>query len=214
MSVSKRLSVPIAVCLLAGCGSSKQEPPSGEADVHIVQPGAPGKPSRELSAEQATQVETVKPIAQDVGFMRDMIHHHQQALLITGWVPERGQSTDVRLMAERMSISQESEIEQGEKWLSDRGFDAGHDHAASADPMPGMLTQAQLDRLKAADGPAFDRLFLRYMTHHHRGAIAMVQELQDEGGGAEAEIGSFARHIEVDQQIEIERMRQVLAKLH
>jgi hypothetical protein len=31
--------------------------------------------------------------------------------------------------------------------------------------MPGMLTEEQMDRLAAAKGPAFDRLFLEFMIH-------------------------------------------------
>jgi uncharacterized protein (DUF305 family) len=207
-----RMSKPALVIavVLAGCGGSK---PQQEPDVHVVRPGAPGKASQEVGPEELREAETMKPIAQDVVFMRGMIHHHQQAVVMTGWVPERTQSRAVKLMAERMSLTQTSEIEQYESWLSEHGFDAGHDHDGSTERMPGMLTQAQLDRLEAAGGKRFDRLFLRYMTQHHRGAITMVEELQAEGGGTEAEVGNFARHIEADQEIEIKRMQEVLAEL-
>jgi uncharacterized protein (DUF305 family) len=200
----------IALVLLASCGGSKA--PEPQSDVSVVRPGAPGKPSQEVSAEELEEAERVEPIAQDIVFMRGMIHHHQQAILMTGWVPQRTQSPAVKLMAERMSATQSGEVEQYEKWLGDRGFDPGHGHGA-AELMPGMLTPAQLDRLKAASGATFDRLFLRYMTRHHRGAITMVEKLYAEGGGTETEIGNFARHIEADQEIEIKRMRDVLAKL-
>jgi uncharacterized protein (DUF305 family) len=209
MHMSK-LALIAATVMLAGCGGSKPEEP--EPTVRIQQGAAPGKPSQELSAEEAEQLTSAKPIAQDIDFMRGMIHHHQQAVLMTGWVPQRTQNTDIKLMAERMARTQEGEIEQYEKWLSDRGFDPGHGHGAT-ELMPGMLTEAQLDRLKAAKGKAFDRLFLRYMTQHHRGAIAMVQDLYAEGGGMESEIDNFARHIESDQEIEIKRMQGVLAAL-
>jgi uncharacterized protein (DUF305 family) len=205
-----KLALVTAAVVLAGCGGSKPQEP--QSDVSVVRPGAPGKPSRQVSAEELKEAERVEPIAQDVVFMRGMIHHHQQAVLMTGWVPERTQSTAVKLMAERMSLTQTGEIEQYEKWLSDRGFDPGHGHGAT-EPMPGMLTQAQLDRLKAAHGKSFDRLFLRYMTQHHLGAITMVRDLYAEGGGTETEIGNFARHIESDQEIEIKRMQEVLAEL-
>ena len=79
--------------------------------------------------------------------------------------------------------------------------------------MPGMLNSRQLERLKQADGAKFDALFLRYMTMHHRGALTMVQELLDKGGGAEAEIGAFTRHVDADQAIEIQRMQQLLTSL-
>jgi uncharacterized protein (DUF305 family) len=205
-----KLALVAATLMLAGCGGSTPEKP--QPTVRVQQGAAPGKPSQELSAEQVKALEGAKPIAQDIVFMRGMIHHHQQAILMTGWVPERTQNTDIKLMAERMLRTQEGEIEQYEKWLTDRGFDPGHGHGAT-ELMPGMLTEAQLDRLKAADGRAFDRLFLRYMTRHHVGALTMVRDLYSAGGGMESEIDNFARHIEADQEIEIKRMQEVLAEL-
>lgn len=208
------LTVVLAAGVSACGGSKKEEPAADKSEVNVVRPGAPGQPSQKVPEDQLKDPETVKAIAQDVEFMRGMIHHHQQALVMTGWVPQRTQSTAVRLMAERMAISQQGEIEQYERWLSERGFDAGGHGHESGDLMPGMLTQPQLDRLQGASGKGFDRLFLEYMTQHHRGAITMVEELQSEGGGTEADIGNFARHIETDQELEISRMQKVLAELH
>jgi uncharacterized protein (DUF305 family) len=51
------------------------------------------------------------------------------------------------------------------------------------------------------------------MIRHHLGAIAMVEELYAEGGGAEPEIARFADHVVSDQQIEIARAQQMLAEL-
>ena len=60
---------------------------------------------------------------------------------------------------------------------------------------------------------AFDRLFLRYMTQHHQGALTMVQQLVDDGGGGETEIGQFILHVDSDQSIEIQRMAELAGKL-
>jgi uncharacterized protein (DUF305 family) len=79
--------------------------------------------------------------------------------------------------------------------------------------MPGMLTEAQLDRLAAARRTAFDRLFLESMIRHHQGAVTMVTQLYAGGAGAEPAIDAFARSVEADQQIEIDRMRKLLAAL-
>ncbi len=85
----------------------------------------------------------------------------------------------------------------------------GHDHAG----MAGMLTPAQMESLAAAAGEEFDRLFLEFMIYHHEGAVQMVHDLfASEGGGQEGEIFGFAAHVESDQVIEIERMRQMLAR--
>ena len=62
-------------------------------------------------------------------------------------------------------------------------------------------------------GEEFDRLFLRSMIYHHRGALTMVAELYASDGGLESSVDAFARHVEADQQIEIGRMQALLAEL-
>ena len=151
--------------------------------------------------------------------MLGMIHHHAQALVMTSLVRERSAGADIPLLARRMEISQESEIEQMERWLTARGEeppdaeDHKHGHGPGGGLMPGMVSEAALARLAAADGRAFDRRFLEYMTRHHRGALTMVGRLNAANGGAEPEIGVFSRHVEADQQIEIGRMQELLAEV-
>jgi uncharacterized protein (DUF305 family) len=205
--------------VLAGCGGDSEQPKPTPVG-NVVQPGAPGEPSRKLTAGEVAEIESAKHTKADVRFMQDMIHHHGQAILMTKWVPRRTTSRDIRLMARRMRLSQETEIEQIQGWLKARGVEprdpndhGGHDHGSGEDLPPGMLTSRQLGRLYNADGRNFDRLFLRDMTFHHLGALTMVQELRDAGGGAETEIGVFTNHVEADQGIEIARMRELSADL-
>ena len=106
----------VAAVLLAGCGGDS-EPPKPTPVGNVVQPGAPGEPSRKLSAEEVAEIEQAKHTKADVRFMQDMIHHHGQAILMTKWVPRRTDSRDIRLMARRMELSQETEIEQIQGWL-------------------------------------------------------------------------------------------------
>jgi uncharacterized protein (DUF305 family) len=209
-----------AAVMLGGCfGGSDDGEPRGEAEVRIVQPGAPGEPSKRLSPDELAKIESTKHTQADVDFMRGMIHHHAQALVMTSMVRERSASKDIPLLARRMEISQESEIEVMEKWLTDRGEkppdaeDHKHDHGAGGGLMPGMVSEAKLERLAAAEGREFDALFLKYMMRHHRGALTMVSRLVAADGAAEPEIGAFTRHVEADQEIEIGRMRELLATL-
>jgi uncharacterized protein (DUF305 family) len=211
--------VPIAAVLFSGCGGS-DDPPPQEPAANVVQPGAPGEPSRKLSAAELADVESPKHTKADVDFMQAMIHHHWQAILMTKWAPRRSPGPDVPLMAKRMEISQETEIEVMQKWLRDReiepnepGDHSGHDHGTGKGMPPGMLTSRQLGRLYNTKGRAFDRLFLRFMIRHHEGALQMVQQLAADGGGAEPELSAFTRHVEADQGIEIARMQDLLAEL-
>jgi uncharacterized protein (DUF305 family) len=203
----------LVAAFVAGCGGAKKEPPAPagpQAAVNVVQAGAPGEPSKRIDPNATPGV--IEHSQADVAFMQGMIHHHQQALTMADWVPERTRSTSIRLLAQRMELSQQAEIDQMWKWLEARGVDPT-DHTHKHVAMPGMLNSRQLQRLKDAGGTRFDELFLRYMTMHHRGALTMVQQLVDEGGGAEAEIGAFTRHVDADQAIEIKRMQQLLRGL-
>ena len=158
--------------------------------------------------------------AADVAFMRHMIAHHAQALVMTALVPSRSARAEMRLLAERIEVSQHDEIAQMRRWLAARGEEVPQvvpehaHHAAGAETMPGMLTEAELAQLSRASGAQFDRLFLRFMIRHHEGAITMVQQLfRSPGAGQETELFRVASDVEADQRAEIARMRALLAAL-
>ena len=58
----------------------------------IIQPGAPGEPARELSADEALAVAKTNYSPDDVRFMHDMIPHHHQALEMSALVADRSGS--------------------------------------------------------------------------------------------------------------------------
>ena len=182
--------------------------------VPIVQPGAPGQPTRTISAEKATDLSRVQFTPADVRFMQGMIGHHAQALEMAALLPERTHRDDMRLLARRIDVSQADEIKMMQRWLEVRGQDipGPHAHHAPGAPlMPGMLTAEEMNRLAAANGETFDRLFLELMIKHHEGALTMVKELYaTPGAGQESEIYAFASDVDADQRMEIERMRGML----
>jgi uncharacterized protein (DUF305 family) len=178
-------------------------------------------------AEQARADAGVQPFtAADVSFMQGMIHHHAQAVVIARWAPTHGASDDVKILASRIDVGQRDEIAFMLRWLRDRHLTApdpeamylAAEHEASmpemamADSlMPGMLTAKQLAQLSAATGSEFDRLFLTFMIHHHRGALTMVDHLFSvQGAGQELYVFRFASDVSVDQTTEIDRMRTML----
>ena len=151
----------------------------------------------------------------DVRFMTDMIGHHAQALAMAALAPRNGASPEILRLAERIAAGQHDEIATMERWLRARGkpVPEAH-HAMHGQPMPGMLTEAQMRELEEARGPEFDRLFLSDMIRHHRGAVAMVKRLYNTPGAAQDDtVFKFADDVGVDQTTEIARMERMLASL-
>lgn len=160
----------------------------------------------------------------DVHFMTGMIGHHAQAIVMSQWAPTHGASSSVRILAERIINAQQDEIASMQQWLRDRlqrvpdphtmGMKmtmGGEEHVML---MPGMLTDTQMKELDKARGPEFDRLFLRDMIQHHRGAVAMVKELFDTyGAGQDQTIFKVASDVNTDQNTEIARMEKMLLTL-
>ena len=192
-------------------------PAVGHAQVPIVQPGAPGEPSREISAAAASDLAGIRFTDGDVKFMQGMIPHHAQALEMTALVGERTASEEMRRLAQRIELSQEDEITMMQEWLQARGqavTEADAHHADGWEPMPGMLTPDQMAQLAAATGSAFDRLFLERMIEHHRGAVTMVENLLEQRGAAQdSQLFAFTSDVTSDQTAEIDRMDAMLAGL-
>ena len=206
-----RAAVVAGTLLLAlGAAGAGAQPP-------IVQPGAPGEPSRAISAAEASDLAGIRFSEADVSFMQGMVSHHAQALEMTALVAGRSGRDAMRRLAQRIELSQEDEIAMMQEWLRSRGqavtaMDAHH--APGWEPMPGMLTAAEMDRLAAAQAVAFDRLFLELMIKHHRGALTMVENLLDQRGAAQdSQLFAFTSDVTSDQSAEIDRMDAMLAVL-
>ena len=183
----------------------------------IIQPGAPGEPSREITAAEAADLAGFSYTDGDVKFVQGMIPHHAQALEMTALVGARTQSNEIRQLAQRIEISQEDEIAMMQEWLHDRDqavptIDTHHQPGWT--PMPGMLTPEEMAELEAATDATFDRLFLQLMIKHHRGALTMVDNLLDQAGAAQdSQLFAFTSDVETDQSIEIDRMDDMLSAL-
>lgn len=187
---------------------------------------APGSGPAPATADTAHRHHAPTPpraadsVSADVRFVQHMIPHHAQALAMTALVSSRTTRTDVRMIAERITVSQRDEIAAMQRWLEARGAvvppaDTGDALRAAARHagMAGMLTPDQLNQLAAARGPEFDRLFLTYMIQHHRGAVTMVAELLSAGGAQEPQLFGIASEVESDQLMEIARMERILATM-
>jgi len=184
----------------------------------VVQPGAPGEPTRTLPPSTRA---TLPPRSQaDVQFMQGMIMHHAQAIEMTALIESHTEDKDLRSLGARISSSQSDEIKFMKRWLMARGEPISppmpempgmdmSNHSTAL--MPGMLKPKQMEALKKAKGEEFDHLFLTGMIQHHNGALIMVKDLFDTAGtGQDAELFNFATDVDSGQRAEIRIMQTML----
>src|SRR6266576_4120020 len=189
----------------------------------VVQPGAPGQPTRTLPPSTRASLPPRAPA--DVRFMQGMIMHHAQAVEMTALIESHTVNKNLRSLGARISSSQSDEIKFMKRWLEARGepispmmpemhgMDMSMDMSAHSMLMPGMLTAKQMEALKKAKGEEFDRLFLTGMIQHHSGALTMVKDLFDTAGaGQDAELFNFATDVDSGQRAEIRIMQTMLEK--
>jgi uncharacterized protein (DUF305 family) len=224
------LAASISVGLFTLAASAQQQQSSPAIAPVVVQPGAPGKPSKTLPP--STRATLPPPSQADVEFMQGMIMHHAQAVEMTALIPSHTENKDIRSLGSRISSSQSDEIKFMQRWLASRGeplsmpmagmpgMDMPQDEKPGAEKpvqsmplMPGMLTAEQMDALRKAKGAEFDRLFLTGMIQHHNGALIMVKDLFDTpGAGQDAELFNFATDVDTGQRAEIRIMQSMLEK--
>jgi|SRR5689334_18610276 len=196
-----------------------QQPDRASTPV-VVQPGAPGQPSRILPPSTKA---TLPPRSQaDIDFMQGMIMHHAQAVDMTALIPSHTNNKELRLLGARISRSQSDEIKFMQRWLAARGESVatvmpgmpGMDNSGRPmSLMPGMLTPQQMEALQKAKTTEFDRLFLLGMIQHHRGALTMVNDLFNvAGAGQTADVFDFATDVDTTQRAEIRVMESMLKK--
>lgn len=215
MALAKYSAILLAAAVLTAAASCRAA--GGQRAPQLIQPGAPGEPSRAITADKAVDQSHVQHTPADVAFMQGMIGHHAQALEMTALLATRTRNDSMRKLALRIEVSQADEIRMMQEWLKRRGQEVPGEHAHHAHGaklMPGMLTPDQMEHLAAAQGAEFDRLFLELMIRHHEGALIMVKELfATPGGGQEGEIFVFASDVDADQRMEIARMGAMLKEM-
>ena len=186
----------------------------------IIQPGAPGEPSKKLDAKTATNIANTSYIKADVKFLQGMIVHHEQAIIMSEMANERTNNKTILDLAKRIDVSQKDEINFMESWLKQRNeyTDSSHSdhhmHESHHMHMAGMATPKQLNDLSNSKSTDFDRLFLQLMITHHDGALEMVEELKKYPGNTyDPILNEFVSDLVNDQGVEIERMNGILVGL-
>lgn len=157
----------------------------------------------------------------DAGFARDMAVHHQQAVEMSYVVRDRTDDEEVRRLAYDIAQTQANQrgmllgwldlwelpkvsSEPPMTWMGMGDAASGKDGAL----MPGMATNAEMERLGSLSGKAAEVFYLQLMTDHHKGGVHMAQ-----GCVGACEVGAekrLARGMVEAQESEIALMGRML----
>ena len=150
----------------------------------------------------------------DVGFLQDMIVHHEQAVALSYRTASEATDLEVRGFAKDILVSQQYEIGLMEAYLArwgrprDSGKTMGMAWAGTPHPkgaMVGMATVQEQQALERATGPDVDDRFLRLMIAHHHGGVLMGEAILDRTG--DDRVRELARRIVAAQGSEITEMQ-------
>ena len=125
------------------------------------------------------------PNSTDIGFLQDMRTHHEQAVnLGLYYLSVQGTSHDLRDIAREIVFGQSIEIGRMIQLLRQFGATETNEtdtamtwmnEPTPIDRMPGLASDADIDKLLASTGKAADQLFVALMVTHHQAGLHMAQ---------------------------------------
>jgi len=142
----------------------------------------------------------------DIMFAQMMIPHHEQAIEMSTLAETHTSNPEVLALAAQIKAAQAPEITQMTGWLDAAGVSGAMGHSMGE---MGMLDDTQMKALAAANGAAFDTLYLEGMIQHHLGAIDMAQMILS---SANPEVKKLGENVMSTQRAEIDQMRKILGQ--
>jgi uncharacterized protein (DUF305 family) len=158
----------------------------------------------------------------DAGFARDMSTHHTQAINMANYTRDATDDPNIQILARDIETEQYFQVGEMQGWLDTWGLSrsstqpvmswmAGHNHLESDGLMPGMATQAQMNKLETLKGKELNVFFLQLMIHHHQGGLPMAQYAAEH---AQSDyVRNLAQKMVQAQSNEIVQMEQMLRQL-
>jgi uncharacterized protein (DUF305 family) len=155
----------------------------------------------------------------DTGFLQDMREHHEQAVYMSfvyRSLPDInpglstvaasiivGQNQEIGRMVQMLRVLGEPEANEGDSAMAWMGM------PVERGQMPGMASEADLDKLATLSGVEADEFFVQLMTAHHEGGIHMAEYAS--GNAENDEVRAMAASMMTSQRDEIAEMQRELA---
>lgn len=165
----------------------------------LLRSGAPGEDSAE------------------VGFARDMIVHHDQAVEMALIIQQRTEDEELRIVAVDIMLTQQAQLGQmrgwldawDKRWVADGPYMEWMGHPTTG-PMPGMASREDIQRLQDLPVEEAEGLFLELMIVHHVAGVEMADAVLERTD--DEKVTFLANAMSVAQEKEIEIMQDLLER--
>lgn len=151
-----------------------------------------------------------------IGFLRDMMTHHAQAVTMSAAVHRRSTDPEVSYLAFDIMTTQQGQLGIMSGWLDLSGQTqsggetmAWMGHAGDTE-MPGMASPDEITELESLPEPQMTERFLRLMIDHHRGALEMASYAT--ARAESPDVATLAGKMNSGQESEIDLMQDMLVE--
>lgn len=185
-----------AVLALAGCSAPEPNNPA-EHSTHDMGTASPSDASVGAAQNDADEM-----------FASMMVVHHEQAIEMSDiLLSKQGLDAEIQQLAQGIKDAQGPEIRTLRSWQEQWNVPSEQPHSMGEDD--GMVSEANLEKLRQAEADEGTTLYLEQMVAHHEGAVEMAEvELSD---GRFAQAKDMAQRIVDSQTAEIEQMNDLLS---
>ncbi|MET3901748.1 DUF305 domain-containing protein [Paenarthrobacter sp. 4246] len=191
-----------ALLALAGCASNP-----GSGSMPGMDHGSSG-----TSISPSANSSDAGHNAADTMFAQMMIPHHSQAVEMSDVMLAKADiPASITNLAVKIKDAQAPEIEKMTGWLNSWNVPVMGSSGHGGHGMDGMLSEADLQKLRDAHGVEAAKLFLTQMIAHHEGAVTMAKTEIAQGKNPEAV--QLGKDIVTAQEAEIREMRDLLTGL-
>lgn len=175
----------------------------------------------------------VDNVGPEATFARQMMQHHAQAVDMATILRDRTSNQALRTLTLDIMLTQQAQIGQMQGWLAAwklplsapvppttpvksqttsttpmEGMSDQSQMAGDPSQMPGMATQAEINRLGSLPQAEAEVAFLQLMIRHHRGGVTMARKVL--GQTSRPEVTRLAQAIVQSQESEISYMQDLL----
>ncbi len=160
----------------------------------------------------------------EAGFARDMSTHHAQAVEMAMFTWKRSTDPEIEQVAYDIATVQQNQIGIMQTWLANwhllptgsrpkmAWMPGGTKELLPDGRMPGMASDAEIEKLRNSSGTDLDVLFCQLMLRHHLGGIHMASEaIRLSHTRVVIHLATTMRN---NQQFEVTNLRRKLEELH